>query len=424
MRIAHFIQRYPPARGGSEAYFERLSRHMVGTGDAVTVFTSEALDLEAFWSTRGQTLATGTTTEHGVEVRRYPLLRWPGRRVVLKGLSFWPHRLWQCMTMPCNPISSALWRDMNRAEWKFDVVHGSAFPYAWPLVCARRLARHLRVPFFLTPFLHLGDPTNPRDPVRAAYTAPALRWLLCEADAVFVQSDSERRAALNLGVPAANVILQGLGVDPAECTGGNRERMRTRWGIQPGEVVLGHLANQSQEKGTVDLLRAAEKLWQGEQKARIVLAGPQMPNFVKYWQGLLPHLGAEPERRVIQMGAIDDATKRDFFAGLDAFVLPSRSDSFGLVLLEAWANALPNIAYRAGGIADLIRHEQDGLLVPCGDVDALAQALTSLVEAADLRQRLGRMGQDRIAREFCWADKLAKVREVYETFSANRAAVP
>ena len=49
LRVAHFVQRYPPALGGSEAYFAPPGNYLVAAGDAVTVFTTNALDLEAFW---------------------------------------------------------------------------------------------------------------------------------------------------------------------------------------------------------------------------------------------------------------------------------------------------------------------------------------------------------------------------------------
>src|SRR5438094_6602051 len=103
MRVAHFIQRYPPALGGSEAYFRRLSRFLTDQGDDVTVWTSAALDLEAFWSLRGRCLPTGEAVEDSVRVRRYKLWRMTGRRYLLKPLSLVPHRLWQCLTLPCNP---------------------------------------------------------------------------------------------------------------------------------------------------------------------------------------------------------------------------------------------------------------------------------------------------------------------------------
>jgi glycosyltransferase involved in cell wall biosynthesis len=406
VRIAHFIQRYPPALGGSEAYFARLSRFLADQGDEVTVFTSAAIDLHAFWSPRGECLLSGVEREEGITVRRYRLARWPGRRYLLKAFSRIPHRTWQCLTMPCNPICWGMWRDAGKLREAFDVVHASAFPYAWPIVCARRLARRLGVPFFLTPFLHLGDPTNPRDRTRRAYTSPALRSLLLTADRVFVQTESERREVLRQGVPATKTILQGLGVDSAECTGGDREAARRGWGVGPDEVVIGHLANNSVEKGSVDLLRAAERLWQCSFPFRVVLAGTEMPNFQQFWQQYALR------ERVLRLGPLSDTAKRDFYAAIDVFALPSRSDSFGLVLLEAWANGLPNVAYRAGGIADVIRHEEDGLLAPCGDVGALAAALGRLVRNSALREDLGRQGRGRLPL-FAWADKLQIVRQAY-----------
>jgi glycosyltransferase involved in cell wall biosynthesis len=177
--------------------------------------------------------------------------------------------------------------------------------------------------------------------------------------------------------------------------------------VAEDEVVVGHLANNSEEKGSVDLLRAAELAWQAGHRFRVLLAGPEMPNFRCFW----PTFG--PTELVRRLGVLDDEQKRDFFAGLDLFALPSRSDSFGLVLLEAWCNGLANVAYRAGGVAEVIRHEQDGLLVRCGDVGGLAAALVRLVGDAAERRRLGDAGRSRVQEEFRWADKLEVVRRVY-----------
>jgi glycosyltransferase involved in cell wall biosynthesis len=414
MRVAHFIQRYPPALGGSEAYFQRLSRYLAAARDAVTVWTSTALDLEAFWSPRGRCLGPGEEFGEGVRVLRYPLWRLRGRRYLLKPLSLIPHRGWQCLTLPCNPIAPGMWRDVGRTREPYDVVHASAFPYAFPVVCGLRLARRLGVPFLLTPFLHLGDPTDPCDRTRRSYLSPALRSLLVAADQVFAQTPSERDAVIALGVSPERVVLQGLGVDPAECTGGDRARVRAEWCVTDDEVVVGHLANASIEKGTVDLLRAAEVVWRRGRRFTVVLAGPEMPNFRRHWDA---HPPSGPVRR---LGVVSDEGKRDFFAGLDLFALPSRSDSFGLVLLEAWANGLANLAYRAGGVADLIRPGEDGLMAPCGDVASLAHMLTQLIDDAPLRQRLGESGRERTRRVFRWADKLELVRGVMRGAIENR----
>src|SRR5439155_16391454 len=137
----------------------------------------------------------------------------------------------------------------------------------------------------------------------------------------------------------------------------------------------------------------------------VVLAGPEMPNFRRFFDAF----GESP--RVRRLGVMTDEQKRDFFAGIDVFALPSRSDSFGLVLLEAWANGLPNVAYRAGGPADLIHDGHDGLLARCGDVQDLAAAIARLVGDSRLRRKLGAEGHRRVAHEFRWEDKLRLVQE-------------
>jgi glycosyltransferase involved in cell wall biosynthesis len=266
----------------------------------------------------------------------------------------------------------------------------------------------------MTPFLHLGDPDDPRDRTRRGYLAPPLRWLLRQAERVFVHTPSEQAAAITMGVEAERVVLQGLGVASEECSGGDRARARSMWGIAPGAFVFGHLANLSVEKGSVDLLAAVASLWQSGLNATVVLAGPDMSNFRRFWRRFCREHPEKSRTHVVRLGVLSEEQKKDFYACLDAFVLPSRSDSFGLVLLEAWANSLPNIAYRAGGPADLVRHEQDGLLIPCGDVAGLARAMTRVVQDDSLCHSLGATGRRRIEPEFRWEQKLEMVRQTYE----------
>jgi glycosyltransferase involved in cell wall biosynthesis len=421
MRVAHFIQRYPPALGGSEAYFHRLSHYLAGSGGEVTVWTTNGLDLQSFWSPLGNCLSPGIEDDEGVRVRRFALTgRIRGRRWLMKPLSLVPLQLWQCLTLPCNPVSLRMWSEAGRSAERYDVVHATAFPYTWPIVCGLRLARRLGIPFVLTPFLHLGDPTDPADRTRRQYTARPLRWLLRSADRILVQTEGEYDAVYGLGVPAERIVRQGLGVDIADCTGGDRRGARARWKIADDAVVIGHLSNNSVEKGTVDLVRAAERLWRGGLRFEIVLAGPEMPNFRRFIDGR-PFAD-----RVRRLGVLSDAEKRDFFAGIDVFALPSRSDSFGLVLLEAWANGRPNVVYRAGGPGELVRHECDGLQVQCGDVDELATQLARVIGDNGLQRRLGSVGRQRVGSEFRWDDKLELVRAVMgqATGEAGQSAVP
>jgi glycosyltransferase involved in cell wall biosynthesis len=183
-------------------------------------------------------------------------------------------------------------------------------------------------------------------------------------------------------------------------------------------MVVGRLVNANREKGTVDLLRAAQRTWGQGGRFAVVLAGPSMPNFEAFWKNY------RPAGMVLRLGVLDARQKKDFFAGIDVFALPSRSDSFGLVFPEAWANGVPCIGYRAGGVPWVIQHGTDGLVVPCGDVAALAAALLRLAADAQLRQKMGQAGLEHTRHEFGWDEKFALVRRVYEELTQGAVEVP
>ena len=411
-RYVHLIQRYPPALGGAESYFARLSRYLAQHGSQVDVHTSNALALEAFWRSDATRLPAGVAYEGNVSLQRHAIRHFPGRKVVLKALSLLPHPWIQGLTLPASPQLPSLWSLARRSTDPINLIHGSAFPYTFPLYCGLAWARRLKIPFVLTPFLHLGDPTQADDRTRAAYLSPPLVYLLRQADRIFVQTELERQAVLSQGVKEERVILQGLGVDPAECTGGDRHRANTRWSLpHDGSLRLGHLANLSEEKGTVDLLRAVTLLYQRNIPFTLLLAGPSMPNFQRAWQ----QLPAGIRQHIHVLGILREEDKPDFFAAVDVFVLPSRSDSFGLVLLEAWANSIPCVGYRAGGIAEVIRHEEDGYLAPCGDIDSLANYLQQLLTDDEMRKTLGQRGRTKVLKDYRWEDKLTLVQRTYQS---------
>ena len=170
-----------------------------------------------------------------------------------------PVRSWQAMTVPWTPLSLRMWQHAGQGLGQPDVVHALAFPYSSIARCALRLARRCQVPFVVTPFLHLGDLDDPKDRIRRAYTSPHLRAILLQADRVLVQTPTERAEVHRIGVPEDRIVMQGLGVDPPECTGGDRDAARRAWGIRPDEIVVGHLANLSLEKGSPDLICAVEE---------------------------------------------------------------------------------------------------------------------------------------------------------------------
>lgn len=99
------------------------------------------------------------------------------------------------------------------------------------------------------------------------------------------------------------------------------------------------------------------------------------------------------EQHVFFTGTIEDAAR--FLPAFDLFVLPSKSEAFGYVLIEAGQAGVPVVATEVGGIPDIITDGENGLLVPPDNTPALAQALKSLLNDKELRQTLARAHYER-----------------------------
>jgi glycosyltransferase involved in cell wall biosynthesis len=95
------------------------------------------------------------------------------------------------------------------------------------------------------------------------------------------------------------------------------------------------------------------------------------------------------------------------YADCSLVVLPSRTEGWGLSLMEGMACGKPVVASRVGGIPELVRDGIDGILVDAGDVKALSRAIIVLLDDPVLRKRMGHAGKERV-KEFTW-DSTARV---------------
>ncbi|UCE45126.1 MAG: glycosyltransferase [Methanobacteriota archaeon] len=101
------------------------------------------------------------------------------------------------------------------------------------------------------------------------------------------------------------------------------------------------------------------------------------------------------------------------YADADVVVLPSRDEGWGLSLMEAMACGLPIVASRVGGVPELVRDGQDGLLVESGDVVGLGHAIARLLSDPEMRRRMGSSGRKRVE-GFSWDDTARVTSREYE----------
>jgi colanic acid/amylovoran biosynthesis glycosyltransferase len=149
-------------------------------------------------------------------------------------------------------------------------------------------------------------------------------------------------------------------------------------------------------KGQHILIDALEKLTQEGRRVQLRLVGSGPDE-----ESLREHAARSAARECIVFeGGINQDRIRDFYAAADAFCLPSFAEGLPVVLMEAMAMEIPCVTTFIAGIPELIRDGEDGLLVPASDLDALVTALASLMDDAELRQRIGKSGRARVVENY------------------------
>jgi glycosyltransferase involved in cell wall biosynthesis len=145
-------------------------------------------------------------------------------------------------------------------------------------------------------------------------------------------------------------------------------------------------------KGQHLLIDAVERLGQQGLKVRLHLVGNGPDE-----ASLRAHAALSAFREsIVFEGAVNQDRIRALYGAADLFCLPSFAEGIPVVLMEAMAMEIPCVTTRITGIPELIRDGVDGLLVAPGDVDALVEALTLLIENQGLRKRLGQSGRARV----------------------------
>ena len=127
---------------------------------------------------------------------------------------------------------------------------------------------------------------------------------------------------------------------------------------------------------------------------------------------------AHIDHHIIFHGRINDRDIEVLYRTADIFVFPSRLESFGMVLAEAASFGMPIVTTNAGAIPDLIKDGVNGILVPPGDADGLADAVEKLARSPDLRAKFSQANR-KLAEEFQWERSLSKIATFLETLASK-----
>lgn len=212
-------------------------------------------------------------------------------------------------------------------------------------------------------------------------------------DGIIAVSKAVRRVLLEAGVPEEKIAVIPGGVDlPREiATPQQRCAARRKYNLAASDFVVGHLGAFSHEKGQDVAIAAAAILRDRLPRLRMILAGEGCPPAVP------------PGAPALLAGFIAD--REEFFAALDLFIMPSRSEGWGLAAVEALARGIPVIASNTGGLPEIVEEGKTGWLVPPGEAQALAETIAEAesdpeslrMMALEAAKQSNRFSSDRMA---------------------------
>ena len=320
------------------------------------------------------------------------LRSWKGRRALVGFLIAARHETWRA--------ARAFGPDVIHVHWWFP--GGLA---VWPRIWKR-------APYVLTSHgtdLFLVD----RVPAAARLAGPIFRGA---AEITVISSPLVARAE-RLGVPRSRITVVPMPIDRAVAT--EVERPMSAPLVRDTLLFVGRLVER---KGAAFAIQALAELARRGRATRLVIVGegPEREALIV----LAASLGVGD--RIELTGALSPEDVRARYAAGGIFVMPAVTDwkgeqeGFGMVIVEAMAYGLPVVASRSGGIPDIIRDGENGLLVPERDVAALAGAIERLLDDEALASRLAGAARDDVRHRFA----PARIATTFDTVYRRAARQP
>ena len=374
MRIALITHEFEPRSGQGRVNYE-LARHMLGRGVDVVLVADQVdpalLRLGANW------------------VKVHP------RRQELNLLKVWDFARLASVAV-----------DSVRRE--VDIVHGNGFVLDRP--------HEINTSNFVHGAWWRSAARSPRRPhtllqaYHALHTVLNTRWerrAYRKAELVVAVSDLVRHELASIGVPQdrIRVVLNGVNLEEFRPGEGDRRALGLPEGV-PLALFVGEI--QSRRKNLDTLLRALVRV----PALHLAVTGAVRRS---PYPRLASLLGVD--RRVHFMGHRDDVP--EMMRAADVFVLPSRYEPLGLVLLEALASGLPVVTAATVGAAELVNEDCGIVLSDPNDAGALGAALTSIVNDGEARLRI-RTAARKVAEQHSWERTAEQYLALYRTVAASR----
>ena len=383
MHYVIFSALYRPSIGGVENFTEHIARELAAAGHRVTVVTSNVAGVD------------DVERDGGVTVVRLPCHDLLGGRLPLPRRNARFRQLWQQLEqLPCDGV----------------LVNTRFYPHS---VQGARYARSKGLtPVVLdhgSAYLTLGNPML--DTAIKLYEHAITAVIKATRPACYGVSQKSCAWLRTFGIEARGVIPNAIDADAFRDTTSTRD-FRHDCAARPEQLLVAFVGRLVPEKGVSQLVEAARMLHEQQVDCMIALAGDGP------LRGELERI-APPNVRLL--GPLDKADVAALLLQADLLCLPSRSEGFGAVLLEAAACETPAAVTAVGVAPELITDDTLGMLLPTDDAAAIAEALSHAARHRAATHVQGTKVCDKVRTEYSWQ---AAARSAEQALRRAVASVP
>jgi glycosyltransferase involved in cell wall biosynthesis len=258
----------------------------------------------------------------------------------------------------------------------------------------------------------------PAGGLRGRISSIAMRRVLSGADRVIaVSGDLKNYLVENERAEPGKieVIYNGIDADgiAAAVKAADTRALRSSLGIAAGAPVVGTIARLIPSKGIEYLIEAAALLKHKVPGIRFVVAGAGPLE-----QKLKSRTGTAGVSDIfVFAGRVDDP--KPYYAMFDIFAMPTLRESFGISIAEAMAAGRPVVASRTGGVPEIIKNRETGLLVPPGDAIQLAGAIRQLLSDRKEAGKMAAAGKNDVQKRFTIAGMARQTEEIYRSLNGR-----
>lgn len=381
MKVLQVTPLYPPHIGGIEKHVSQLSQKLVEFGHQVTVYTSNIPQLKEY------------EIINGVHVYKFKSLCSPLNNQIIPGLFF-------------KLISKN----------NFDIVHiHSQVHFSSNITVLSNIGR--RCPVILTSHGVAEYKEGWRKTVNTLHDKTITRWMLKSTDKIIALSVKHKEILGNLGADPDKIEIISNWVDLKDVNyNTDTDEFKKVYHLKDKKVVL-YVGGLIPRKGINSLISAMEYV---EKDAVLLVVGSEM----KAYKGIKDSLEKQAKdlglNNVFFVGSLSDEDLQRAYSASDIFVLPSISEIFGLVILEAMVYGKCVVASNVSGPSSIIEDHKNGFLFEPGNALQLADRINYLLSNPQVLRDVGQNAKNMVESKYDINTTVQKVLDTYNEVLQKR----